>query len=131
MILAVSAMLLVVTPALSATQDCPTLDRDGIEKLLKDATSCDKSMEMFNACAYGFGGDTLLSEIVIEKCEGDFLSKLSKAEERSYRQKVKRCDYKYRNETGTMYRSFEAFCRAGVAQNYSTRALKAKPASRK
>ena len=33
-------------------------------------------------------------------------------------------DRKYRNESGTMYISFTAFCRAEVAQRYSQRALK-------
>jgi hypothetical protein len=34
------------------------------------------------------------------------------------------CDRKYRNEEGTMYRSFTAFCRAEVAQRYSQKARK-------
>jgi hypothetical protein len=34
------------------------------------------------------------------------------------------CDRKYQNESGTMYRSFTAFCRAEVAQRYARRALK-------
>ena len=34
------------------------------------------------------------------------------------------CDRKYRNESGTMYRSATAFCRAEVAQRYSQKALK-------
>jgi hypothetical protein len=34
------------------------------------------------------------------------------------------CDRKYQNESGTMYRSFTAFCRAEVAQRHARRALK-------
>ena len=33
------------------------------------------------------------------------------------------CDRKYRNQSGTMYLSFAAFCRAEVAQRYSQKAL--------
>jgi hypothetical protein len=29
------------------------------------------------------------------------------------------CDRKYRNQSGTMYLSFTAFCRAQVAENYA------------
>ena len=35
------------------------------------------------------------------------------------------CDRKYRNKSGTMYRSATAFCRAQAAQRYSREALKA------
>ena len=40
------------------------------------------------------------------------------------------CDRKYRNESGTMYRSFTAFCRAEVAQRYSRQARKARARQR-
>jgi hypothetical protein len=87
-------------------------------------------MDLFKACAFGAGGDTGLGAIVTEKCEGDFLARLSKAERRVYNGQIKACDRKYARETGTMYRSFEAFCRAGVAQRYARRAARAKPARR-
>ena len=40
------------------------------------------------------------------------------------------CDHKYDNESGTMYRSFSAFCRAEVAQRYSRQARKTSRPSR-
>ena len=40
---------------------------------------------------------------------------ISKAQRAAYEQGIKRCNTKYRNEDGTMYRSFEAFCRAELA----------------
>jgi len=43
---------------------------------------------------------------------------------------MRACDRKYRNESGTMYLSFTAFCRAEVAQRYSRQALKAEGLSR-
>jgi hypothetical protein len=126
MVLAISAVLFVCAPATAATQDCPTLDGEQIEKLLKDAPSCDKAMETFTACAYGASGDTGLGQIVTARCEADFAAKLSPAERKAYDQKLKRCARKYARESGTMYRSFAAFCRAGVAQAYSRKFLKAK-----
>jgi hypothetical protein len=40
------------------------------------------------------------------------------------------CDRKYRNQSGTMYLSFTAFCRAEVAQRYSRQVLKTAGTSR-
>ena len=81
-------------------------------------------MKLFEACQRGSSGDIRLGEIVIAKCEGAFLSKLSKLERSAYDRKIKACWHKYAKESGTMYRSFEAFCAAGVAQTYARRARK-------
>ena len=119
-VLSVSVFLLFASPA--SAEDCPTSGYEEIEKLLADAPSCDKSMKLFEACEYSASGDVGLGEIVIKKCEGDFLGKLSKSERASYDRKIKACWHKYAKEGGTMYRSFEAFCAAGVAQTYARRA---------
>ena len=37
---------------------------------------------------------------------------------------IKRCDEKYRNESGTMYRSFSAFCRATLARDTAAKFAK-------
>jgi hypothetical protein len=70
-------------------------------------------------------GDVTLGSAVAEVCEAGFLGKLSKAQRRSYDREMRRCDAKYRHESGTMYRSFEAFCRAELAVRYQTRMAKA------
>ena len=67
---------------------------------------------------------------VEKKCEADFLAHLKPPQEQSYRRELRVCDRKYRNQSGTMYISFTAFCRAEVAQRYSQRALKAGGAGR-
>jgi hypothetical protein len=82
-------------------------------------------MEMFQACAYGASGDVPLGGAVIGKCESDFLTKLNAKEKQAYERELKRCWQKYRRESGTMYRSFEAMCAAAVAQAYSRRFLRA------
>ena len=58
------------------------------------------------------------------------LSHLDAAQRRAYDREQKRCQRKYAHEDGTMYRSFEAFCGADVARNYSAKFLKTVPASR-
>jgi len=86
---------------------------------------------LFEICRFGASGDVSLGAIVTEKCEGDFLSKLNTAQRRAYDREQKKCQRKYAHEDGTMYRSFEAFCGADLARNYSAKSLKPPRAGRK
>ena len=113
--------ILATTMAPVAALDCPSRDLDGILDLLDHAPTCQKSLALFEACADGASGDVALSEVVIRKCEGDFLTRLSEPQHQSYDRRQKLCSRKYRNESGTMYRSFEAFCRANLASDYARR----------
>ena len=114
--------------AMAAGQDCPTTDGEEIERLIAEAPSCDRSMALFRICAYGASGDVGLGTLVRKKCEADFLGKLSKPERRRYDRWIRFCERRYEQEAGTVYRSFQAFCIAGVAQAYARRAatIKAK-----
>jgi hypothetical protein len=125
-----SALCLQPMAAMAAGEDCPAEDGAEIEQLLADAPSCDQSMALFRICALGASGDIALGAIVRQRCEGDFLDKLSRVERRRYDRWITFCERRYRNEPGTMYRSFEAFCTATVAQAYARRAV-SKPAKRK
>jgi hypothetical protein len=88
---------------------------------LQDAPSCEKALDLFRACSLGAGGDVALGAIVVEKCEAGFLGRLTREQRRTYDREQKRCQNKYRRESGTMYRSFEAFCGAELARNYAHR----------
>ena len=114
-VLAVSAMLLLAAPALA--KDCPVQDfsLDAREDAIRKAPTCKQAMEIMKACAYGAGGDTGLGEAVRDRCEPEFLPKLRKAQKRAYDREQKRCDQKYARQSGTMYRSFTAFCQAQSA----------------
>ena len=109
----------------SKKEQCPTLDHQEIEDLLNKAPSCQRAIALFEVCQFGSSGDVSLAAIVTHKCEGDFLGKLNAAQKRAYQRDQDRCRRKYRSEDGSMYRSFEAFCGANVARNYSARFLKA------
>jgi hypothetical protein len=129
--LAISALLLLACVALAAPKpstpkECPVTEHslDAIEAAIAKAASCEQSMDIFQACAYVASGDVPLARAVIGKCEGDFLGKLNTGQKRAYEQEIKRCWRKYRREGGTIYRSFEAMCAAGVAQAYSRRFLR-------
>jgi len=93
-------------------------------------TGCDRAMKPFKACAYGSSGDIHLGAAVEKKCERDFLGRLKEPQRRLNQSKMRFCDRKYRNEEGTMYRSFTAFCRAELARRFSRQAgSKAAPSS--
>ena len=111
-------------------EECPTFDHKEIEELLGKAPSCQRALALFEICQFGASGDVSLGAIVTHKCEGDFLTKLSSRQRRAYQREQERCLRKYSEQDGTMYRSFEASCGAGVARNYSARFLKAVPTGR-
>ncbi|MGO8910252.1 MAG: hypothetical protein ACLQDM_13175 [Bradyrhizobium sp.] len=98
---------------------------DDVIAALNEAPSCDRARKVFEACEYGTSGDIQFGAVVEKKCEGDFVARLKDPQKHLYQRELRACDCKYRNEQGTMYRSFTAFCRADVAQRYSRRAQKA------
>jgi hypothetical protein len=128
---------LAISTAVAAAKDAPKREEcsifgaEEIENSIRQAPSCRRAVALFELCEFGASGDVGLGAAVTERCEGDFLSKLNAAQKRSYDREQKRCARKNRNKDGTMYRSFEAFCGAYVARDYSAKFLKAAPAERK
>jgi hypothetical protein len=125
--LAFAAFLLLVciapgAPKPSKPKECPVTgpELEAIETALQKAASCEESMDTFEACARGTRVDVTLGRAVISRCESDFLNKLNASQKWAYKKKLERCG---RREPGTMYRSFEANCAAGVARAYSRRFL--------
>ncbi len=121
------AVVLALGPACAFAEDCPakSTSMDDIITALNKTPGCDAAMKVFAACEYGASGDVDFGAVVEKKCEADFLAGLKSREKLSYQREMRVCDRKYRNESGTMYLSFTAFCRAEVAQRHSHRALKA------
>jgi len=120
-------LLLTLAAAQAATEECPakSTQMDDIIAALNAAKGCDAAMKVFQACEYGASGDVQFGAVVEKKCESDFLTRLKAPQKRAYQREIGVCDRKYRNQSGTMYISFTAFCRAEVAQHYSHQALKA------
>ncbi|MFB9269454.1 hypothetical protein ACFFWD_41170 [Bradyrhizobium erythrophlei] len=125
--LAVLAAIMSITasPALAAVCMDKSMTQDEIVDTINAQRGCEGAMKVFRECEFGASGDVLLGAAVEKKCEADFLSGLGRSRKTAYAGELKRCDAKYRNESGTMYRSFTAFCRAEVSQRYSQKALKA------
>ncbi len=124
MILACSAILLLTPPA--AAEDCQKLEFDAREALLRKAPTCDQAMELFGGCNAGGSGDINLGQIVTEKCQGDFLQKLSAGQRRSYDRGMKRCNDEVKEDEGTLSRAMAAGCRAELAQSYAHKFGKAR-----
>ena len=125
----VLAVVVAVSTTISEAKDdskpeqCPTRELGSIADLIDQAPSCRHAVRLFEICAFGASGDVALGTAVTEKCEGGFLNKLTASQKQTYERRQKRCARKYQNKIGTMYRSFEAFCGAYVARNYSDRFL--------
>jgi hypothetical protein len=132
--LAALSVILLLAACPAHAEDCPakTNQMDDILVALNEAPSCDRAMKVFEACEYVASGDVQFGAVVEKKCEIDFLARLKNPKKQAYQREMRVCDRKYRNESGTMYRSFTAFCRAMVAQRYSRQALKvATPSGRR
>jgi hypothetical protein len=107
-----------------------SMTQDEIIDTIKAQSGCEAAMKVFRDCEFGASGDVPLGAAVEKTCEADFLSGLKASQKKAYASELSRCDVKYRNESGTMYRSFTAFCGAEVSQRYSQKALKAGPKAR-
>jgi len=86
---------------------------------IETAPGCDRAEKIFESCQFGAGGDVELGAAVEKKCEADFFGQLTPPQKSAYRREIGVCDRKYQNQSGTMYVSFTAFCRARVAQRYA------------
>ena len=120
-VLPVAFAVLVVCANSASAEVCPakSSQMDDVIAALKDAPNCDRAMEVFDACAYGASGDVQLGAVVEEKCEADFLERLSAQQKRTYQRELRACDRKYEHRSGTMYLSYADFSRAELAQRYA------------
>lgn len=125
MIWTFSTILLAALPA--AAEDCLTLEFEAREALIRNAPTCDRAMELFGNCAAGGSGDISFGQIATEKCQADFLQKLSAGQRRSYERAIKRCNDGYKEGEGTLSRAIAAGCRATLAQSYARRFGKPRP----
>jgi hypothetical protein len=112
-------------PAFAAVCLDKSMTIDEIVAAINATAGCESAMKLATDCQLGTGGDTQLGAAVEKKCEADFLGAANASKTQAYRRELGVCDRKYRNQSGTMYISFTAFCRAEVAQRYSQQMRKA------
>jgi hypothetical protein len=114
------ALAIVSTSTVAQAADCTfSRDIDTIQAGIEQAPSCAKAASIAKDCAFGASGDVPLAAAVTKVCEKDFFAGLSGSMRKSYKRQTDACAAKYAHESGSMYRSFEAFCRSGVAEHFS------------
>ena len=116
---AILAVILSFTVAPAWAEDCPAKST-GMDDII---AAVNGALKVAEACAYGASADVQFGAAVEKKCEGDFLAGLKAPRRQAYAREMGVCDRKYRNQSGTMYLSAAAFCRAEVARRYSQKAL--------
>ena len=122
--IAVALILVASLTGAQATEACPADGAEAVVAALRQAPGCNRAMAIFEACQTGASGDVQFGAAVTQKCEADFLRHLGPPQKSAYQRDLRACDRKYSSESGSMYRSFEAFCRAGIARRYSRRVMK-------
>ena len=110
-------------PEKQCPHDPPEFDK--ISQDLDKAPTCAAALELLSACSVGAYSDVRIGGTMLQRCERDFLTRLNKAQKRSYRAEQNRCERKYSRREGSMYRSAEVFCLAEVANRYAKRFAKA------
>jgi len=111
-------------PSLASICLGKSMSLDETVSAISATPTCERAMKLFQDCSYSASGDVQLGAAVEKKCESDFLSRLTAPRKKAYQREMEVCDRKYDGQSGTLYRSFTAFCRAEVAQRYSRQARK-------
>lgn len=86
---------------------------------VRNAPNCQRAVETLEACQFGDSKTNRLLEVVETKCEPLFMTKASTAVKTSYKKAQERCDMIAEKNSGTMYQSFAAVCRAEKARDFA------------
>jgi hypothetical protein len=129
----VVAPLAAMLAAPAIATECPvtSMAPSEVEKLILAAPGCDEGLKIFERCGMGATSDVILGKLVVEKCEAVFEGKLSASQRRNYEGAQGACDSTYASETGSVYRSLTAFCRAAAAGHVAREFLNATAPAKK
>ena len=123
----VAAAILFGSSAL-AIEQCPVSDAESekaggyVEAVIaavRSARNCKRAVKTLEACQFGDSKTNRLLEIVETKCEPLFMTKASTAVKTAYKQAQERCDMIAEKNSGTMYQSLAAVCRAEKAHDFA------------
>ncbi len=90
-----------------------------VKDIILKSTSCEEGAHIAEACALGASGDLQTVPVAIEKCEIDFMTKLSTSDKVAYHNLQSKCFEKYETLNGSMYKSMAIFCSLQVSRLYS------------
>jgi hypothetical protein len=114
------AFLIAQGMSVAAAAECPASgDLKAAENLIPQAATCAAAARVARACAVGAGGDLGLVAAAEQVCQASFLKRLDRKHLQRFQSQRQACQRKYRNESGTMYRSFEAFCELSVSERFA------------
>lgn len=114
--------------AASAVEQCPVTDAESekaggyVEAVIaavRYAPNCERAFKITEACEFGDSKTNRLLDIVATKCEPLFMKKASAAVKAAYKKAQDRCDKIAERNSGTMYQSFAAVCRAEKARDFA------------
>lgn len=86
-----------------------------VAELATNANSCWEAKNVVSVCAIGASGDVYTVGAAIERCEKD-IPAMSKKDQETKSYLHEKCNAKYADMEGTMYRSMNAFCHLDVSE---------------
>ncbi len=110
--------------AVLAAEKCPSHQPEARLAAIAAAGSCAQAIALNNLCSIGARGDLEPTSAVMQRCEKDFLPKLTKRQRAQYENDRQVCIAKYRKRRGSLAASLNLHCLADVAQTYSKRFAK-------
>src|SRR5262249_43571737 len=120
-VLALAAGVSLGRPAF-AVEQCPVGDAEAekaggyveaVKAAVRNAPNCERAFKLTEGCQFGDSKTNRLLEIVESKCEPLFIKRAGAATKKAYKKAQARCDKIAERNSGTMYQSFAAVCRAG------------------
>jgi hypothetical protein len=83
--------------------------------------SCYEAAQVAEDCAMGTSVDGRIAGAASAVCHVSFTTKLLQADLAAYNSLLQKCSEKYAKMSGTIYVSFEAYCRLDVDKLFSSR----------
>lgn len=115
-------LLLLAVPATHAQKECQFGSDDAAGNLIKALNaqqSCKAAADLLDKCMWGSSADTEFAPIVVEKCEKEFISKLSATGRNNYMTEMQLCAYEFARGEGTLTMSEAAVCQAEVSAQFA------------
>lgn len=115
-------LLAICCPVFAQTDGCEffgDVAATHFEQQLRAAPTCKEAVHRLHSCAWGSSADASFAPIAVERCEKDFLAKLSSPGRENYMAEMQLCTYRQSRAGGTIAISQAALCQADVAERFA------------
>jgi len=107
--------LLALSLSISAMAvECPSTAEE-VQTQIEQQTECYFAAQIARECAWGSSIDVQFVSSAAEKCM-DFEPKMKRSDKKIYNNLLTKCNKKYENQEGTLYRSMHAHCTLNVIE---------------